>query len=66
MLQPKIEKEVSQVALQQDKTLVSVDVKNLYTSVPIDESIAQSSNLKYQRKTLYFDRKLSTGSRVLL
>ena len=52
----KIKEEISKLSLEQDEILVSLDVRSLYTNVPVDESIAQAANLIYQRKTLDFDK----------
>ena len=52
----KIKEAISEVTLEQDEILVSLDVKSLYINVPVDESIAQVANLIYRRKNPDFDR----------
>ena len=57
-------KKISKVTLEQDEIIVSLDVKSLYSIVPVDESIAQAENLIYQRKTLDFDKNVMKRGKI--
>ena len=51
-----IKEAISEPTLENDEILVSLDVKSLYTNVPVDASIAQAANSTYERQVPAFNK----------
>ena len=48
---------VQELVLNDDEVLISLDVKSLYTNVPVSESISLAADLAYRHQDMPFDKQ---------